>query len=258
MSEQHDSGAMPMELELKVSRWDFEKSVVKMRELGRQWSKITAQVARELYLAKESLASQKGQRRDPSAPDFIQYTWGDYCEAIGLSRQVADYWVKKFIPRELSETGRDVLLIKAPAKTEAPASRALMQARVAEVLRTGERPTDWTDEEEAELKRQVENARLAELAEKYNAPTYFKASDHFSEALRRLKDITNFRLQSSAQTQAQYKVFKYIEAYLDTFEDPGIQSRAAFNIALKTRNLANEIAEKNLQLSESAAAGEPK
>jgi len=258
MSEQHESGTMPMELGLKVSRWNFDKSVVKMQELGRQWSKITAQVARELYMAKEFLTNQKGQRRDPSAPNYIQYGWNDYCEAIGLDRQVADYWVKKFIPRELSETGRDVLLIKAPAKTEAPASRALMHARVAEALRTGERPTDWTDEEEAELKRQTENARLAGLAEKFAAPTYFKANDHFSEAIRRLKDITNFKLESGAQTQAQYKVFKYIEAYLDTFEDPEIQSRAAFNIALKTRNLANEIAEKNFQLSESSAAGESK
>jgi len=258
MSEQHDSGAMPLELELKASQWNFDKSVVKMREIGREWSKITAQVARELYLAKKHLTSQKGQRRDPSAPDFIQYTWNDYCGAIGLDRQIADYWIKRFIPRELSETGRDVLLIKAPVKTEAPASRALMQARVAEALRTGERPTDWTDEEEAEYKRQMENARLAELAEKHNAPTYFKANDHFSEALRHSKDITNFKLENHAQTQAQYKVFKYIEAYLDTFEDPEIQARAAFNIALKARNLANEIAEKNFQLSESAAGGDPK
>jgi len=256
MNKQHDSGAGPLALQSKIERWNFDKSVTKMLEIGSQWAKMTMQVARELYLAKEFLTSQKGQRRDPSASDYIQYTWGDYCGAIGLDRQVADYWVKKYTPHELSETGRDILLIKAPVKSESPASRALMQARVNEVLRTGKRPKDWTDEENAELNRQAENARLAGLAEKFSAPTYYKANDRFSEALRRSKDITNFKLDSAVQTQAQFKVFKYIEAYLDTFEDLEIQARAAFNVALRARNLANEYAERNFQMSRPAEGEE--
>ena len=58
--------------------------------------KIFREFLRELYEAKEYLTSQKGQRRDPSAPDFIQYTWGTYCEAIGISRQTADRWLRVF------------------------------------------------------------------------------------------------------------------------------------------------------------------
>jgi hypothetical protein len=248
MSKQ-DTAIMPIELSNKINRWNFDNSVIKMRELGKQWSKITAQVARELYFAKEFLLNQKGQRRDPDAPDYILYTWNDYCEAIGLDRQVADYWIKKFIPREISDTGKDILLIKAPMKTETTREdRALIQARINEVLRTGSRPSDWTDEEETELQRQMENARLAEKVEKYNSPTYFKANDYFADALRHSKDITNFKLENSVQIQAQYKVFKYIEEYLNAFENTETQARAAFNIALKTRNLANEKAEKNFQL----------
>jgi len=57
----------------------------------------------ELYLAKEFLTHQKGQTRDPSAPNYIQYRWGDYCEAIGLTRQVADYWVRKYAQQDAAQ-----------------------------------------------------------------------------------------------------------------------------------------------------------
>ena len=248
MSKQKDSGAL-VALDKAVHRWDFNNSVVKMAELGKQWSKMTEKVARELYLAKENLTNQKGQRRNPDAPDYIQYTWGDYCETIGLSRQVADFWIKKFIPRELSPTGKDVLQLKPQMKIEeTTAARAAKTARIQEVLHTGEKPKNWTDEEEAEYRKIMRNAHFSEMAEKYNAPTYYKANDFFSESLKKIKDITNFKLENSVYIQAQYKIFRYIEEYLNAFEDSETQARAAFNIALKARNLANEYAEKNFQI----------
>jgi len=64
MSKQKDSRAL-VALDKTVHRWDFDNSVVKMTELGKQWSEMTAQVARELYLAKENLTNQKGQRVVP-------------------------------------------------------------------------------------------------------------------------------------------------------------------------------------------------
>jgi len=247
---QNDSGAAPMALASKIKRWDYDKSVAKMRPLIQEWKQATEEVLRELYLAREFLTNQKGQHRDPEAADYILHTWGGYCGELGLSHQTANNWLRPFTPRELSDTGKDVLQLAPPMKEETTASRALAEARIAEVLRTSKRPADWTDEEEAELKRRLENARLTELAEKCNVPTYFKENDYFSEALRRAKDITNFKLQNSTQIQAQYKVFKHIEEYLDAFEDPEIRARAAFNLALKTRNLANAFAEMNFHLNE--------
>ena len=241
MNKQQNTDIVPMELSNKINRWNYDKSVEKMRELGRQWGKITAQVARELYIAKEYLTDKNMQRQE-------EHTWINYCEEIQLDRQIADYWIKKFIPREISPNGKDVLLLKAPMKTEPAPSRALLQVRLNEVLRTGERPTNWADEEEIELQKQMKNARLAEIAESCNAPTYFKANDYFSEALKRSKDITNFKLENAIQIQAQYKVFKYIEEYLSAFEDSETQARAAFNLALRARNYANEYAEKNFQI----------
>jgi hypothetical protein len=252
---QHGSGASPTELSNKIRRWDYDKSVEKMRDLARQWGKITTEVARELYLAKEHLARQEGQRRNPDAPDYIPYTWDGYCGEIGLSRQVADYWIKKFIPREISDTGKDVLLIKAPVKTDTAADIALRESRIAAALRDGRVPADFTPEEETEYKRRLKNAETARLAEKYNAPAVTKAKDYFSEVLSHSKNIVNFKLKDSVQIQAQFNIFRYIEAYLTTFDDPETKARAAFNLALKTRNIANEIAELNFQASEAAGEG---
>jgi hypothetical protein len=254
MNKQHDSSTALMSLQNKIDRWNYDKSVEKTRPLVKQWGRATEDLFRELYLAKKFLTRQKGQRKDSTAENYIRYSWDGYCKAIGIPLWAADGFLKKFTPRELSETGRDTLLVDALPKKETTASHALMQARIAEVLRTGNRPADFTDEEEAELKRQEEMARLAEITEKLNVPTYYKANDRFSEALRHSKGITNFKLENPEQTQAQYKVFKYIEAYLDTFKNPEIQALAAFNVALRARNLANEYAERNFQLSESAQA----
>jgi len=242
MSKQKDSGAA-LALDKAVNRWDFDKSVMKVRELRHQWDKMTTQITRELFLAKAFLTSQK----KPKSNEENQYTWEAYCGAINLDRQFADYWINKFIPREMSDTNKDVLLIKAPVKTERTAERALKQTRINEVMRTGVFPTDWTDEENDEYKRIMRNAHFSEMAEKYNAPTYYKANDYFSEALKKQKDITDFKLDNSVYIQAQYKVFKYIDEYLNAFDDSETQARAAFNLALKTRNLSNEYAAKNFQ-----------
>jgi len=255
MKEQNDSAAPPMALARKIDRWDYDKSVIKMRELAVQWQKVTAEVARELFLAKEHLGKQKGQRKDPDAPNYIQYTWKDYCEEIGISREVADYWIKKFIPREISGTSKDVLLIKAPPKEDTTASRALMQARINEYLRTGNRPADFTDEEEEELRRQLKNAQYEELAADYHWKDVSSIHDYFSDAMRRSKDVAAFRLEDTAQIQAQLKVFKYIESYLAVFDDTETRALAALNLALKTKDIANKLAEENFQTKESAQQG---
>jgi len=257
MNKQHDSSAALMSLTGKVSRWNYDRSVEKMRPLVRQWKKATVEMLRELYLAKEFLTTQKGQYKDPEADDYLLYSWSGYCEEIGLIYQTANNWLRLFTPKELSDNGRDTLLIAPPLKTETTASHALMQARIAEVLRTGIRPADFTDEEEAEYARQLKNAELARLTEqaaKYNALVTSKTKDYFGETLKHSRDKAKFNLDDRDQLLAQLAIFKHVATYLDTFENIETRAKAAFNIALKTRNIANEIAELNFQLSESAQA----
>ncbi|MDR0456235.1 MAG: hypothetical protein LBH20_06090 [Treponema sp.] len=251
MNKQNESGAIaPLELANKIERWNYDKSVIKMRKLGEEWTEFTAKVTRELFLAREHL--KKCQRRDPKAHRYSEYTWDGYCGEIGIPREVANYWISKFVPLEISSTGKDVLLIKAPVKEDTTASRALMQNRINEVLRTGNRPTDFTKEEDAELERQMKSARFREIMETYNAPVVIKSKDYFEETLRRSKDIAAFKLETHAQNQAQMAIFEHIEKFLAVFDDPEVKARAAFNIALKARRRANELAEISFQLQESA------
>jgi hypothetical protein len=241
-----------------IDRWNYDKSVEKMRPLVKQWKHATKEMLRELYLAREFIACQREQYKGKKDPDYLVLSWSEYCGEIGLPYQTANNWLRdlRFTPGELSPTGRDALMLfEAPAKEDTTADRALLQARVNEVLRTGERPTDWTDEEEAEVKRQMKNAQFAELVEKYGTPAMVTKTDYFAEAMRHSKDIVNFKLENRVQHQAQIKIFRYIEAYLSIFDDPEIRARAALNLALKTRNLANELAEQNFQLQESAGGG---
>jgi len=244
MSKQQDIETMPLVLANKIKRWDYDLSVTKMRPVVRQWKKATIEMLRELYLAREFLTGQKGQHKDPEADDYIIHTWSGYCGEIGLSYQTANNWLRPFKPRELSDTGKDVLLLESPIKTETINSRVISESRIANVLSTGERPTDWTNREEQEVRRRLENARYAELAEKYDVPAVPKIkTDYFADSIKLSKDVVNFKLEQGYQTLAQLKVFNHIEQYFETFDDPSTKVNAAFNMALKMKNLANEIAD---------------
>jgi len=255
MNKQHDSGAVSLALVNKIKRWDYDNSVAKMRPLIRQWKKATEEVLRELYLAREFLTTQKGQYRDPEADNYLIHSWSGYCGELGLSYQTANNWLRPFTPRELSDTGKDVLLLAPPMREETTANIALTEARIVEVLRTGKRPDDWTDREEKELKQRLENARLAKLAEEYNMPAVARTkTDYFTDMFKKSKNVVNFKLTNREQILAQAAIFDHIETYLKTFSDPETKAYAAFNLALKARNLANEIADMNFQLSESPPA----
>lgn len=252
MSEQNKE-IIPMELANRIKRWDYDKSVIKMRPLVREWKKASLEMLRELYLAKEFLTSQKGQYKDPSADNYLLNSWSSYCEELGMTYQTANNWLRSFTPKELSDTGKDMLMLAPPMKTDTTALRALMQARINEVFRTGIRPSDWTDEEETEYQKQLQNARIAEMVEKNKLPTYFKPSDYFADAMRHSKKIIGFKLENDIQMQAQNKVFKHIEEYLSCFDNSETQSTAAFNLALRARNISNEYAEKNFQIKNAQA-----
>jgi len=258
MSKQKDSGAV-LALDRAVHRWDYDTSVSKMRPMIRQWKKATIEMLRELYLARKFLTEQKGQYKDPDADNYLLYSWSSYCKEIGISYQSANNWLKPFTPKELSDTGKDVLLLEAPMKTETtPTEIALMESRIQKVLEGNPRPKNWTDKEEKELRRRMENARFVKLAEEWNEPAIARAKkDYFANILQNPKDIVNFKLKDQNQMIAQAAIFDHIDAYLKTFTIPEVKANAAFNLALKTRNYANEIAEMAIQfLSEVTEAKE--
>ncbi|MDR2144607.1 MAG: hypothetical protein LBP29_09585 [Treponema sp.] len=124
-----------------VARWNFDKAVERLRPKVRRWTAVTAELTRELYIAREYLNGQKGQRKDPEAADYIRYTWSDFCEAIGMSRQTANKYLNRFLPAELSENGEDRLLspeeAKALAASKLPATTREQENLIASFMAPG-------------------------------------------------------------------------------------------------------------------------
>jgi len=71
-----------------------------------------AQLIKELYLAREFLVHQKGQRKDPEAPNYLEFSWSGFCAEIGIPYQAANNWLKKttYLSEKESPNGRATLL----------------------------------------------------------------------------------------------------------------------------------------------------
>jgi len=91
---------------------EYENQINKGRSLIEKCScstlKITPskELLKELYLMREILTKQKGQYKDPDADDYIYLSWTRYCEEIGITYQIANYWLRKFIPNGAVKTRR--------------------------------------------------------------------------------------------------------------------------------------------------------
>lgn len=102
--------ANKIEVKAKIFQWDFETSVAKIKPKVENWKALTVEIAEELYIAREYLNGQIGQRKDPTAADYIQFTWSDYCDAIGVSKRTASSWLSAFVPADRSDTGEAYLM----------------------------------------------------------------------------------------------------------------------------------------------------
>ena len=65
--------------------WDYDKSVAVMATRYRTWKSLTIEMLTELYIAQSIL----------SKPHSHKSGWGDYCEAIGISKSTANKWLRR-------------------------------------------------------------------------------------------------------------------------------------------------------------------
>lgn len=249
----------PSSLTTAVARWNYDTSIKKVAPKVLKWKGLTVEIARELWLAREYFRNQQGQRKDPDADDYIAYSWSDYCEAIGISRQTANGWLRNFVPGELADGGSDVMLDNPVQKQIASYDdRGARESRIAEFRETGKRPGGWNEGDEKELKRRVANERFEALTEKYRkgklgGVTVKPRTDYFSDAMGRVKEIKKFKLSSRDEMIAQMEIFEAIKAYLAAFSDIDTRLLAAFNLGLAVKNIVNEIAELKNQMDELSA-----
>lgn len=80
------------------SEWNYEESIEKVQQVIYKWKNLTAELARELWIAREILRAQ-GQRSDLTSEQRLR-SWSQYCQDIDSSKQVINRWLNRFFPQE--------------------------------------------------------------------------------------------------------------------------------------------------------------
>ena len=247
-------------LQEKIFKWDFQKSVEKTAPKIAKWKALTVDIARELYLAREYLNNQTGQRKDPSAPDYIRFTWNDYCEHIGVPRSTANNWLRAFVPAELSDDGENKLYsaeeLRQLNAANGPAEAAAQEERIASFLKTGKRPDGWTRADEKELSNRMAAKRAKEVAAVWcgRRLKVQPRRDFFAEIMEHGEDLRKFRLETAEQTDLQMQTFDAIDDYLRSFSTMTSRLQAAYNLSIKLKDTVNYYAELDLQASQARAS----
>ncbi len=215
-----------IELQTKIQKWNREKSVAKMQKKIGQWKTLTVEIARELFLAHQNLTGQQGQHTNPDADNFIAYTWGNYCEDIGIQPRTAHNWLKRFIPAELSQTGENTLLS----------------------------PEEFRQTEEA---KQIEEAK----GQTARIQLYLKTGirpDYFQEILEisTRKRAKRLALETPEQNIIQEKTFLALDQYLCQFQDYQTRLIAAVNLQERLKQVVNVYAEEEILKAEQEDAEE--
>jgi hypothetical protein len=233
-----------------LSRFDVQKSAERMRAKVSRWSAFTVEIVRELYLVRKYFGGLKGQYKDPDADDYIAYTWSDYCTDVGISRQSANSWLRRFTPAELSENGEDKLLtpeeVKALAPPEIPSTTREQERHIAQYMATGVRPDGWSKIEEKIVKERLAEKKAKEITALWVEGKLSREPkrDYFND----VQAMTGgkgkrFRLKSQAQIDAQTVMFRAIHDYLGLFTDLASLMGAAANLNDKIHTAANYFAE---------------
>ena len=232
-----------------LSRFDIEKSAERMRAKVSKWGALTVEIVRELYLVREYLNGQKGQHQDPDADNYIAYTWSDYCTDIGLSRQTANGWLRRFTPAELSENGADKLLtpeeVRALAPPELPPTTREQERRIARYMATGERPEGWSKVEEKVAGKRLEEKKTKEFIALWVEGKINREPkrDYFNDIRAIAGKGKRFKLDTQAQIDAQAVMFRAIHDYMGLFKDLKNLMAAAANLNAKIHTAANYFAE---------------
>lgn len=238
-----------VQLQEKIFKWNYEKSVTRMQSKISKWNTLSAEIYRELYIAREFLNNQKGQRKDPTAEDYIAYTWDDYCQAIGISRRTVNNYLRLFIPAEISESGEDTVL------TAEEFALIKSEERLALFFKNGVRPEGWIAADEHALKTRLAERQAKETARVWSgkaALTVKPKRDYFAEILEKAADVKRFALKDAEQNTLQLHAFDAIDEYLRSFAEVTDRLTAACNLSIKLREAVNYYTELDMLQSEQA------
>ncbi len=239
-------------LVVAVGKWKYDTSVRQITPKVMKWKGLTVEIARELYLARDALNGQSGQRKDPDAPDYIQHTWADYCDAIGVSKRTANGWLSMFVPAELSDSGEDILMDQRPPAQDAEqiaAERYAREERIASYRATGTKPEGWTDEDEIELRKRLANERIHKLAMEMHSRRIGSIKpkrDYLSEVAKNTKTLRRFSMTPDQQI-LEADLQSTVKSFFFTFNDPENRLKVAYNLSMAIKDLVNELTEYDMQ-----------
>ncbi|MDE5899000.1 MAG: hypothetical protein K2H09_07050 [Treponemataceae bacterium] len=234
--------------EREIMEWDVEAAVARIRPKVEAFHRVAEDLAKDLYIAHEALARRGGDRRSEDAPE---YTWSDFCAAVGISRKTAMLYMRLYDPAEdRVRSPEEIQAARPPALAEDPDK---FERLVTHAVETGERLYNegWSDAHEREFRRRAENRHFAEMARKWGSRKIklnWRGRDYFSEAMQNARQYARFSLETKEQTLAQFELFEQLAAYLKSFGDPGTRLAAAYNIGLRVRDVVNEMASRTAEI----------
>lgn len=229
------------DLEVILESWNYQEAVERTRPKVTAWSQATMELFRELYIAREAL-SRRGGARDPNQP-----TWTDFCADIGYTRQSINAKLKYFVPRELSQDGKDGFLPPAVQPSKADREAASL-ARIAQFRSTGTRPPEWSDDDEALLRRLDAEDKAVQTAHQMTRNIlsykrqYRPTRDYFTEMLSRdqVKGIDKFKIADRRLRSAQQVAGDSIAQFLYSIDDLNERAKAAANLVVRLRDIIND------------------
>lgn len=82
-------------------KWNYKDSVKKVLGCIYKWKNLTAEMAQELWVAREILAQKPDFRGRESSGTFVPVdkNWTTYCKEIGSCRRVVNRWLNHWFPR---------------------------------------------------------------------------------------------------------------------------------------------------------------
>ncbi|MBQ3729678.1 MAG: hypothetical protein II903_09275 [Spirochaetales bacterium] len=137
--------------------WNYEKSVETTKALVSTFRKVSLDLARELYIARQAL-EPRGRTASGTFVPMVK-SWEQYCNDIGLIKRTADRWLALYIPEE------DRLLTVEEAKDLLEQRYQELRKLVVEHIGDSSwRPEGWIKAFETRYQKELRAAELERIA----------------------------------------------------------------------------------------------
>ncbi|MBR1639033.1 MAG: hypothetical protein IJ688_06575 [Treponema sp.] len=242
--------AFPFQRE--IDTWNAEEAVRTLRPKVEQLKKVSLEVARELWIAHQSLTQRGGDRRSEDAQTF---GFCDFLDLVGLSKKTAYLWLKLYdAANDKVRTPEELQLENAKSANPAlPQHDSAFEDLIVKAMLTGVRGEGWTNEHERIYKIRKANERLAELARTWGKKKIrlnWGDDDYFAQTLlHNGRQYAKINLESKDQYEAQLNIFGALTDFLTSIQDPATRLAAVCNIGLRVRELVNDLADEEKKLN---------